>query len=95
MTNEETWFAVYQNGFAIFGTGATEEAAVEDAKQWVDEPDNLKSDIESGRRGFNGDMKIIRISKSLKEDVEKLGGSILMIEDADGIYRSEEEMAHS
>jgi len=94
MTNEETWFAVYQVGFAIFGTGATEEAAVDDAKQWVDEPDNLKSEIESSR-GFHGDMKIIRISKSLKEDVEKRGGDILIIEDDDGIYRSEEEMAHS
>ena len=94
MTNEETWFAVYQDGFAIFGTGATEEAAIDDAKQWVDEPDTLKSDIESAR-GFHGDMKIIRISQSLKEDVEKRGGDILIIKDDDEVYRSEEEMDHS
>lgn len=94
MTNEETWFAVYQDGFAIFGTGATEESAIDDAKQWVDEPDDLKSEIESAR-GFHGDMKLIRISKPLKEDVEKRGGNIPIIKDDDGIYRSEEEMACS
>lgn len=86
------WFAVYQDGFAIFGTGATEEAAIEDAKQWVDEPDNLKSEIESAP-GFHGDMKVIRISQSLKDDVDKRGGNILVIKDDDGIYRSEEEVA--
>ena len=91
---EETYKAVYQDGFAIFGTGATEDAAIEDAKQWVDEPDTLKSEIESAR-GFHGDMKIIRISKSLKEDVEKRGGNIPVIKDDDGIYRSEEEMTSS
>lgn len=87
---EETFYAVYQDGYGIFGIGGTESEAIEDAKQWVDEPDNLESEIESAR-GFHGDMKIIKISRSLKEDVEKRGGNILIIKDGAGIYRSERE----
>jgi len=94
MKTEETWFAVYQDGFAIFGIGATEDAAINDAKQWVDEPDNLKSEIESAK-GFHGDMKIIRISNEVKLAVENHGGNIGIICDDNGIYRTEKETENS
>lgn len=88
---EETYKAVYQNGYAIFGTGKTDEEAIADAMQWVDEPDELKAQIESGQRNVHGDMKLITISRALRDAVIEHGGDLAIIEDH-GIYRSEEEM---
>ena len=91
---EETYKAVYQNGYAIFGMGKTDEEAIADAMQWVDEPDELKARIESGQRNVHGDMKLITISSALRDAVIEHGGDIAIIEDQ-GIYRSEEEMTES
>ena len=90
---EETYKAVYQNG-AIFGMGKTDEEAIADAMQWVDEPDELKAQIESGQRNVHGDMKLITISRALRDAVIEQGGDIAIIND-EGIYRSEEEMTSS
>lgn len=93
-SKEETCFGVYQYGYCVYGVGTTETAAIEDAKQWVEAPDKLESEIESGRSGIVGDMIIITISKALAEKIQKQGGDVAIINDA-GIYRSEEEMTSS
>lgn len=87
----ETYKAVYQNGYAIFGIGKTDEEAIADAMQWVDEPDELRESIEQGQKNVHGDMKLITISRALRDAVIEQGGDIAIIND-EGIYRSEEEM---
>ena len=88
---EETYKAVYQNGYAIFGTGKTDEEAIADAMEWVDDPDELRESIERGQKNVHGDMKLITISRALRDAVIEQGGDIAIIND-EGIYRSEEEM---
>lgn len=82
----EIFYAVYQDGYGIFGIGSTESEAIEDAKQWVDEPDNLESEIESAQ-GFVGDMKIVRVSNDVKLAVENHGGNIGISKDDAGVYQ--------
>ena len=71
----------YQNGYAIFGMGKTDEEAIADAMQWVDEPDELQAQIESGQRNVHGDMKLITISRALRDAVIEHGGDLAIIED--------------
>ena len=91
---EETYKAVYQNGYAIFGIGKTDDEAIADAMEWVDDPEELKEQIEAGQKNVHGDMKLIIISRALRDAVIEHGGDIAIIND-DGIYRSEQEMTQS
>lgn len=85
---EETFIAVYQDGYAIFGIGNTVEEAIEDAKNdGIDEPDELEDEIADSNSNFIGDMIIINISKAVKEEVERIGGDVVIIKCDDGVYR--------
>ena len=88
MENENTTCqAVYQVGIAIFGIGKTNSEAIADAKQWVDDPENLESDLDKGQSNNYGDMIIITISKAVEDKVEEEGGDIEIVRWKDGIYR--------
>lgn len=90
---EQTFIAIYQDGYAIFGIGNTYEEAIEDAKnEGIDEPDELENNISDSCSHFVGDMIAIDISKAVKEKVEKFGGDVVIIKCDDGIYRLEEEI---
>lgn len=77
-------YAVYQAGYAIFGTGATEAAAITDAKRWVSDPDCLEDAIEAGDPRVHGTMNIAPCTIELVEAVEKKGGDIAWTELPDG-----------
>lgn len=88
MENENTTCkAVYQVGIAIYGIGKTNAEAITDAKQWVDDPDNLERDLDKGQSNNFGDMIIITISKAVEDKVEDQGGEIEIVRGRDGIYR--------
>ena len=58
-------FAVYQVGCAIFGVGPTVEAAIEDAKQWVSDPETLEDALADGRRDVHGAMCVAPCTDAL------------------------------
>ena len=88
MKNENTTCqAVYQVGIAIYGIGKTNAEAIADAKQWVDDPDNLESDLGKGKPNNYGDMVIITISKAVEDKADEEGGEIEIVRGKDGIYR--------
>lgn len=87
----ETYKAVYQYGYAIFGIGKTEEEAIEDAKQYADDTEDWWSDIGYGSRN-DGDMILIDISKALYDKVAEYGGDVKMEKDEDDVYKLPEEI---
>ena len=92
MKNENTTCqAVYQVGIAIYGIGKTNSEAIADAKQWVDDPDNLESDLDKGKSNNYGDMIIITISKAVEDKADEEGGEIEIVRGRDGVYRLPEE----
>lgn len=71
-------FAVYQQGFAIFGVGETEQAALVDAQEWADGPISL------GTPGVPGDMVVMPCTDDLAEMVPRWGGDLPVQEDDQG-----------
>ncbi len=82
---EETFYAVYQYGYAIHGVGKTKEETIENAKEWVDNQDTLEEDLKD--RPNDGDLTMITISEAVKVEVDEYGGDVAIQEDEDGIYR--------
>ncbi|MBK6599154.1 MAG: hypothetical protein IPG25_15265 [Proteobacteria bacterium] len=81
MTN--TFTAIYQNGYAVFGVGRTLDEAILDANKWLDEPittDDLCSD------NIDGAMIEITITERLAEAIAKRGGDIGIEQISRGLY---------
>jgi hypothetical protein len=75
-------YAIVQNGYAIFGTGDTLEAAYRDAQKWVDDLcplDELTNDPDK-----DGDMFWATITPALAEEVDERGGDIAWGKLSDG-----------
>lgn len=55
-------YAVIQFGYCIFGVGATEQDALEDALQWLEEyetVESLKKDLRPLRNAVHGDLGLL------------------------------------
>jgi hypothetical protein len=73
-------FAVVQDGYALFGVGATRQAAIEDAAQWITTDDKSQGectpeDVEkllSDAQGFHGDMRLITDKKTIRQYVDNI-----------------------
>lgn len=76
-------FAVVQHGYAVFGLGATKAEAIEDARRWVDNPDEI-DDLPS-RPDVDGDLYIAECTEALAVSVERKGGQIAHTLRHDGI----------
>lgn len=61
---KKTYYGVLQIGCSFFGFGEFADEAVEDAKEWVNEPDELEEQIEECR-GFDGDMTIVEVPQEI------------------------------
>ena len=88
---KETYKAVYQYGYAIFGVGKTEEEAIEDAKQYTDYDEEWWTDIDYSSK-IDGKMILIDISRALYEKVMKSGGDVKIERDEDDVYKLPEEI---
>ena len=66
-------YAVIQIGNAIYGTGATKEAAISDASQWVEDPELLEYDLEDLYEAVDGDLVLVPCSQALHEHVQAYG----------------------
>lgn len=90
----ETMVAIYQSGFAIFGTGKTLAQAIKNANRWLEEP---ITEADLGDVGTHGEMCEIEITPALAADVEKRGGDVAVCELPDsagrmtGVYGTEDE----
>jgi len=80
------YYAVIQLGYAVFGVGDSKEAALEAAKEWVDEPDSVENDIVPSADAVNGDLIVAECSQALHDVVTKQGGDV-MFEEHDGVYQ--------
>lgn len=71
-------YAVIQLGYAVYGVGETEEAAEQDARQWLD--DGLDDDLEIGgppnRSSVEGDICLVECTQALMLKVQTDGGDI-------------------
>ncbi len=73
MTVQAAGYIVYQSGFAIFGTGATPEAAEIDAQEWTD---SGEIDADAGGSGeVNGEWYYLPATAALLARVEERGGT--------------------
>ena len=63
-------YAIFQQGFAIFGTGHTVEEALTDAEQWSD------GKITLGNKGVHGDFIAIPCTDNLVKKVADDGGEV-------------------
>lgn len=87
----ETYKAVYQYGYAIYGVGKTDEEAIEDAKLYADNDVDWWTDIDYSSR-VDGKMILIDISKALFDTVKMCGGDVRMEKDEDDVYKLPEEI---
>lgn len=69
-------YAIHQLGYAIFGVGMTEEEAINNAKEWVDNPEKLEDEIKAPYDATHGDMVLEEITDRLFHSVNKYGGTI-------------------
>lgn len=65
-------YFIIQKGYAIFGSGATKEEAVQDFKQWIDADDKKQnwsvSDFETCySAAFDGQMVLIEATEEILE----------------------------
>ena len=65
-------YLIIQKGYAIFGSGATKEEAVQDFKQWIDADDEKQDwsalDFETCyNSAFDGQMVLIEATKEILE----------------------------
>jgi hypothetical protein len=70
-------YAVYQEGFAIYGVGHTRDDAIADAVEWLaDGVDSLEGDLKELSYGniVQGDMVIGECTPELYELVKNTGG---------------------
>lgn len=77
-----TKYAVYQYGYAVWGTGATEDAAIEDAIANGAEFD--ASEISNDH--VYGEMVMIKITDELCDYIDINGGDVGIERGEDGIY---------
>jgi len=81
------YYAVYQRDCEVLGIGNTEEEAMEDARERVEDFEYMKKQISEGNDpGSYGGFEMIKISEEAKKEIEKFGRSIGLEEDDDGIY---------
>lgn len=77
---QEYGYAVYQINHTFYGVGATREAAIADAKQWMDSHDAEITDFLPGR-GVDGEVVIVRVSQALMALISAEGGLVQFSQD--------------
>jgi hypothetical protein len=73
-------FAVIQDGYTLYGVGATRQEALENAAQWIEPADGRQGgatveDVEkllSEARGFSGDFIVCTDPDTIKSYVENI-----------------------
>jgi hypothetical protein len=87
-------YAIYQSGAAIYGVGATPEAAWQAAREWLD-PDTTLEDIHPAvQRGeVPGALYLRPCSEALAEAVRAEGGAQSYTIDEAGLLRLTRELA--
>ncbi len=85
-------YAVYQIGYAIFGVGATPDAARADASQWMAGGEEAAAAVPMYRRGeaIDGDVVIVPCSDALASQVMAQGGADGFLEMDGGLVTVEE-----
>lgn len=66
-------YAVIQTGYCIFGTGVTEDDALENAREWVDDAENLESQIVDNYQAVDGDLIVVECTEALHDLVQESG----------------------
>jgi hypothetical protein len=64
------YYAVIQHGTAIYGIGASPSQAIDDSKQWVDNPDTIEDEIVDLYQANYGDMICVPCSEKLARKVQ-------------------------
>lgn len=88
----ETFYAIIQSGYAIFGSGKTKEEAYEDAQQWTEDLPSLK-DVE-GSQGNSGDIILVECTKFFHNKFQEHGTFTYDVNE-EGLYCAEEELEKS
>lgn len=76
------YYAVTQEGYAVFGIGTSKAAAISDAKQWVDGELHLSDDVQPA----DGEMVLVECTKDLFDRVNDCGGDIFYTQLDNGLY---------
>lgn len=80
-------YALIQNGYAIFGVGNTEDEACENAREWLENPDEaIARAKENEIVAPYGEFFIAPITDELAEKVEIVGGDVTFFPNDDGIF---------
>ena len=80
----EIKYAVIQSGYCVFGTGATERAAIEDAAQWLEDefgrqggltPEEVEAQLAPRYGHVDGDLIVVRNDDQIFDSyLENQGG---------------------
>ena len=73
--NNETYYAVAQANTAICGVGRSENAAIGEANEWLDDPVTAES-LEEGDVRVDGDLVLVECTSALFDLVESEGGDV-------------------
>ena len=65
-------YAIYQVNYVVLGTGETREAALEDARQWMDD----EPEIVELHNAADGDIVSVLCTDELHTEVQANGGDV-------------------
>jgi len=79
-----TYYALYQSGHVVYGVGSSEAEARENAREWLDVPEDADSaELLTGNHGeTEGDLYVRRCTDRLYQAV--LDGDMLFQVDSEG-----------
>lgn len=81
-------YAAYQSGTVIYGVGATPDAAIHDAQEWIGTDAETFVLLDGDSPGeVDGAFYVRRCSRALARAVNKTGGAVRYHTDAKGILR--------
>jgi hypothetical protein len=83
-------FALYQSGFSVFGTGATEDDAQLDALKWLEVGDRGDAMCAKLLRGpgseeIQGEMYVRQCTQRLVDKVAMIGGDLRYVVNDEGL----------
>jgi hypothetical protein len=86
-------YALYQNGYAIYGVGDTPADARRDAMEWVENPpDALKAELlEFPQEEIDGNLYIRYCTLTVMEEVLRKSGGIPYIINKNGVLQTPKE----
>lgn len=78
---KDTYYAVIQVGYPVFGVGKTADEATKEAEEWAE-----SLDLVDEHEAVDGDMVLVECSKALHDAVQQMGGDVIYEIDDDGLY---------